>query len=102
MPIGDKSRTLGNPGADAVREWNLITNDTYCSPRRQLPKNCTEVSLGAEDTGALYQWAFKDIRIRGDPFLKQGASPNPSTRDFFNMSVCDSEFLRSKQLANIL
>ena len=32
----------------------------------------------------------------------QGASPNPSIKNFLNMSVSDAELLRSKQLTNIL
>ncbi len=34
--------------------------------------------------------------------LYEGAYPNPSTKDFFNMAVRDAELLRLKQLTNIL
>ena len=35
-----------------------------------------------------------EVRIRGDPFLKEGASPNPSTKNFLyiNYPTCERMF----------
>ncbi len=45
------------------------------------------------DEPPFYQCAFKDIRMRCGAALYEGASPNPSTKNFFNMSASDAELL---------
>ncbi len=40
--------------------------------------------------------------MRSGVALYEGASPNPSTKNFLNMAVSDAELLRSKQPTHIL
>ena len=44
---------------------------------------------------------FQRNKNSGDPILKEGASPNPSTKNFLNMLIGDAEVLRSKQPSHI-
>ena len=41
----------------------------------------------------LYQCAVKNVRMRGDPFLKEVASPSPSTKKLLNLAVHDTDML---------
>ena len=63
-----------------------IATEIYFPTRHKV---CPKSTRG----GALYKCASKKVRMRGDPFLKEVASPNPSTKNFLNLAVNDTDML---------